>query len=418
MAEQAPPAGGERVPHRLQSGAETLARYCAIALGFTLPISVAADNVLMGLLLLSWLASGHWSERWQRIRANRVALAALVLFAVMALGLTWSQAPMSQALVYFRKYDDLLLLAILVTVVLDARDRRRALLALAAAVAVTVVLSIGIKLGLVPTGGFITGTADNPTVFKKYLSQNIVVAFGCFLFAVLALDAPNRAWRTVWWTLAALAAFNVLFMVQGRTGYVVLPVLALWLLHGVSRWRGLLLAVLAVGVVLGGAYQFSPAFRTRVTMALGEWNSWQSSGRGTGGVGERLEFYDNTVKIIRSHPWFGVGTGDFERAYSEQVAGTDMPVTRNPHNQYLLTAAQTGVLGLAAMLVLFATQWRLARRLPTRSERLLAGGLVLTIMVGSLFNSLLIDHTESLLFSWGAGVLFAGLGSRETERDG
>jgi hypothetical protein len=38
----------------------------------------------------------------------------------------------------------------------------------------------------------------------------------------------------------------------------------------------------------------------------------------------------------------------------------------------------------------------------------LAHGLVLTIVVGSLFNSLLIDHTESLCFAWMSGLLYAG----------
>jgi hypothetical protein len=57
----------------------------------------------------------------------------------------------------------------------------------------------------------------------------------------------------------------------------------------------------------------------------------------------------------------------------------------------------------------------MAARLPTPADALLARGLVLTIMIGSLFNSLLIDHTESLLFSWGAGLLYAGLAAHRAE---
>jgi len=46
----------------------------------------------------------------------------------------------------------------------------------------------------------------------------------------------------------------------------------------------------------------------------------------------------------------------------------------------------------------------------------LARALILTIMVGSLFNSLLIDHVESLLFAWLSGLLFAALPEDETSR--
>jgi hypothetical protein len=40
---------------------------------------------------------------------------------------------------------------------------------------------------------------------------------------------------------------------------------------------------------------------------------------------------------------------------------------------------------------------------------------MLTIAVGCLFNSLLLDHTEGLLYAWLTGLLFAGLQSREME---
>jgi O-antigen ligase len=252
-------------------------------------------------------------------------------------------------------------------------------------------------------------------VFKKHISQNIVVAFGSLLFAVLALRAPNRGWRALWWVAAALAAANVLFMVQGRTGYVILPVLAGLVLFSTLRWRGLALAVVVIAGTLAVGYQVSPAFKTRVDLVVDVAQSWRPGARAEEGVSERLEFWHNTLAIVRAHPWLGVGTGDFERAYAEQVTGTDMKVTRNPHNQYLLTAAQTGLLGLAALLTLFAIQLRMAARLPTPADALLARGLVLTIMIGSLFNSLLIDHTESLLFSWGAGLLYAGLAAHRAE---
>ena len=43
----------------IASGAGVAARYLAIAIGFTLPVSTALDNVLLGLLLACWLASGR-----------------------------------------------------------------------------------------------------------------------------------------------------------------------------------------------------------------------------------------------------------------------------------------------------------------------------------------------------------------------
>ena len=74
-----------------------------------------------------------------------------------------------------------------------------------------------------------------------------------------------------------------------------------------------------------------------------------------------------------------------------------------------MTTAEVGVVGLALLLFLFAQEWRYAAQLQDEHSRTLARALVLTIVVGSLFNSLLIDHVESLLFAWLSGLLFAAL---------
>jgi len=86
-----------------------------------------------------------------------------------------------------------------------------------------------------------------------------------------------------------------------------------------------------------------------------------------------------------------------------------MEPAAHPHNEYLLMTAQLGVAGLVALLALFWVPWRLAPRLPLPHEQVLARGVVLTIAVGCVFNSLLLDHTEGLFFAWGLGVLFGGL---------
>ena len=90
--------------NRLFRGAHWLERHTAVALGLSLPISVALDNVLLVLLLAAWLASGRWHEKYRLIRRNPVALSALALLAWIALGLAWGNGPLSDGLVYLRKY--------------------------------------------------------------------------------------------------------------------------------------------------------------------------------------------------------------------------------------------------------------------------------------------------------------------------
>jgi hypothetical protein len=77
------------------------------------------------------------------------------------------------------------------------------------------------------------------------------------------------------------------------------------------------------------------------------------------------------------------------------------------------TALEPNRKGLAALLALFAFQWHWAGRLQSRFETDLARGLLILMVVGSVFNPFLRDHTEALL---GALPQLEGEGIRERGR--
>lgn len=240
------------------------------------------------------------------------------------------------------------------------------------------------------------------------------MAYGAFLFASLAIRAAARAERFAWSALAILAVINVLFMVQGRTGYLVLAALICLYLYGCMKWRGLVLAVPLLAALYAAAYFGSPGFRERTDRAVSEARAWEHDTPTEESVGLRLEFAKTSLAIIADHPVLGVGTGGFSKAYADKVRNTASPPTRNPHNEYLLIAVQIGLIGVAAMLYLLWTQWQYALRLASAIEANLARGLVLTVAVGSLFNSLLLDHAEGLFYAWLTGLLYAGLKSADS----
>jgi O-antigen ligase len=402
-------ANGSALTARLAGGAGTAARHLAIAIGFSMSISTAADNILLGLLLLCWLASGNWRTKYETIRANPVALAALLLLAMVVAGFAWGQGPVADGWLYLKKYSDLLLVPILVTVFDRPDDRRRALLALSAGIVLTLTLSFALALGAKPSWQFITAEPGNPTVFKRHITQSLFVAVGALLFLRHAHAASSVPARWLWVAASVLAAVNVLFLVQGRTGYLALAGLTLLVLVERLRWKGVVAGMGVVAVSFASAYALSSSFHNRVAQAVSEVAAWRAEVAADSPIGVRLEFYRNTAQIIREHPLLGVGTRGFVAAYDERIQGTAMVRTRNPHNLYLLVTAQFGVIGLAALLFLLAQQWRHAGRLTHPGHPLLARGLVLAFVLAGLFNSLIIDHAEGLLFTWLSGLLFAGL---------
>ena len=87
-------------------------------------------------------------------------------------------------------------------------------------------------------------------------------------------------------------------------------------------------------------------------------------------------------------------------------------VPSHPHSQYLFIMAHVGVIGLGLLLWLFVQQWRSTPLVGDVTYGLLARGLVLIMAVGCLFNDLLLDHTEKLLYCWLSGLMYSGADSR------
>lgn len=396
------------VTGRVRGGAQRAATWFAIAMGVTIPMSVAADHVVMALFVIATLVAWRFDRVVEAVRRVPAFTVAAALFGLMLLGGLWGAGTGADFAHYLGKYKEVAFVALWAPCFTDPRHRARAWQALLGMLLVTLLASYASALHLVEIRGVDRGP-ENPTVFKNQITHNLLMAFAAFLFVMKAIE-PKPAWRRWLYAAAALAAsLNVLVMVRGRTGYLVLVVLALYTVFTQLRWRGRLAMI---GVLVAAAvalFEASPLFHSRIDQALQEAGQWRpGQGAENSSIGERLDFYTTTFALIREHPLTGVGTGGFARAYAAKVAGTGVRESNNPHNQFLLITAQLGIAGLLLFTGWLAAAWWLARGLATSFERYAARGLVLAMATGCLFNSLLLDHTEGMLFCWLTAVLFAG----------
>jgi O-antigen ligase len=218
--------------------------------------------------------------------------------------------------------------------------------------------------------------------------------------------------RILWGVLAALALANGTLVVPGATGYVVLATLVFYLGLAWKGWRGIAAAAGVLAVAVAVLMTLPGPFPKRVALIHAEIGKWRPGlWNESSSIGTRLELYRVSVEVFRDRPVLGHGTGSFAKAFAEETQGRVAKPVRNPHNEYLHWMVQLGLAGLAALLLLFWTHWRIAPRLASPLERHLARGIVLTMAVGCLFNTWLMDHTEGLLYAWLTGLLFAGLKS-------
>ena len=398
-----------------------VSRAALVALGASIPISIATDNILLAVALLAWLATWRYREWVDDAKSRPVVLFAWIWIAVHFVGASWSIGNEHDIWRNVGKATIFVAIPIAVPMLHRDRDRELALHALMAALGLTVALSCLRWLGVIPHDApLLKYTEFSPgIVFKYHLTQNLLLAFGAFLFAVQATRVNTRKLRVLFAALASLTCVNVLVMGDGRSGQVVLIALIVYFGAWRGGFKGACIAAVGAACLVGAAY-VTPhsALQRRADVAVTEARDFEQKGEAQSGnsVGLRLQMYTNTLHILTQHPLIGVGTGGFAAAYEREVRGTDRPVARHPHNEYLLKAAEFGVAGPLLLLAFVVLLWRGARDLPDPAYRALSRGLAVTLAIASLAVSSLGDHTEALFFVWLTGVLFAS-GARRAVRE-
>jgi O-antigen ligase len=389
----------------------TAARLALAAAIFSLALPTAWASLTLALFLLFWLLSGEYRKKWQRVRDNPAALAAIALFLLHGIGVLYSPASWQEALEGWDKYHKLLYIPLAVSLLHDDPAwRRRAADAFFWSMLLVLAISYLKWLGLVPH----EEAGSGYIVFKSRITHNVFMAFTVFLALERALRDRPRRW--LWTGVALLAAANVLFLVTGRTGQVILPFLLMLFVGRTWGWRVLL------GATTGGAVCVAlaltvPSLREelgqqRILQIHQEVREHQPGGTVQTSSGLRMEFYRGALALIGERPVFGWGTGSFGSAYRDYAEriGLANRDAAHPHSEYLLVAQQLGLVGLAVLLLMGGLQWRAARRIDPADAGAMQA-LLLAIGIGSLFNSFLLDSAEGKFFCLLAGVYLSGMQS-------
>lgn len=391
-----------------RSTMDSLTQKIGVLMAFALIFGTAVVNIVLFLLLLVYVLSGDYTSKWRRIRGNAAAITSLLLFGLFVVGMSYSSSKLPTSLGVLNKYRELLLFPIAVSIFHEPIWRQRAYYAFLVAIMVALLVSFAMYFGWLPSGP----PGEEWIPFKDRIAYGIFMAYAIYLMSHHLLSTPVNSHRLFWGGVICLAYFNLMFMVSGRTGQVVL--LSLLVLLGYQYWKLLrkhgIFATLVLIVAATTTVLTSPAIQSRnKDIDLAYSHPEESS------IGLRLIMWQTASRIVLEHPIFGAGTGSFKDEYAKNDYDHSEVHSVNPHNEYLLIAAQLGLIGLSGFLLLLYRQWILAKKL-SYPYSVASQGLVLVMTVGCMFNSLLFDFGEGHFYAIFAGVLFSGLGTPSQDR--
>jgi len=366
---------------------------CTILLIFVIPFSTALTTVFSLLIFFIWLLSGQLIPSLILLKRNPTALFAFALFIDLGVATIYSSAPSHEAWYGLKKYYELILLVTLFSFLYQEKLHRWALYAWILSLMITLFCSYAIYFDVLsaPT------SAHASSSLKMRITHSLFIALFSFYCAHQILDQQATIGRIGWIILFLLSTVNLFFMIDGRTGQLIY-VLLIFLLgyQRLSQFKAMILMGLNILFVIlfvnfgHGSQRIQDGLRNSQSYLQGHTETQTS-------VGQRLTFWKHALTLIAEKPILGHGTGSFASQYA-RVATAGEIRTGNAHSEFLMLGVQTGFLGLSLFIGFLVAYYRQQIQLIDK-QRWFAQGVLLALIVNSLINSTILDHSEGHWFA-------------------
>jgi O-antigen ligase len=349
----------------------------AVPFGSLLQVSLGVMNVgiseaMVALVLIAWVM------RMAARREVRAAWPALTLPLTIFLGVLCLSLLEATSLQYglkeILKWAEVLALYIFVANETDARWSRAlifVLLGTGALAALQGIYQFLFQVGpeeFVLFGRFMRayGTFAQPNPYAGYLGLTLPLAVGLVFAAVVPMGERVKGWWLVWAAGCGALMFLALVMSWSRGAQIgfaaAVAAMAITIVarSGRAAVLGATFAVLLVYLLLVGGISIVPA---TIIQRFSDFVPYVGVADVRGlevtdanfAVLERMAHWQSALEMWTDHPWLGVGIGNYEPAY-ERYALPQWPFPLgHAHNYYLNIAAESGVLGVGAYLLLWVT---------------------------------------------------------------
>lgn len=346
------------------------------------PVTVSFGRLLLFALAVGWFAQLHWKERPFHLQRTPFDLPLLGLLGAMAAS-TVVNLPQLRGFEFAGAVRTIALygidFALLFWMVVSVLRSEARLLQLLRIVTGLIVVTAGLGLVEFATGSnvfefvapylpggvgrFIQQLADASVLtrgsisrvhstFEQPLAFGVVLLLGLPLAIALRSAARDRR-GVIGWSLGSMIIGAAILTTAGRSIYLIGGISALTMLAFLPDRRArrtLLWSLIAVVTLF-----FSQA-NVRDTM-LHFFQPERGNGTTEGSINARVADYDPVLSLVEQKPVLGYGPRSFS---SDQLKRSGLVTDRANFvldNAYLTQLAETGVIGLLALISLLAVAW-------------------------------------------------------------
>jgi len=386
-----------------------LLNYLFILYAFLLPIARAGLSLGAAIMLVLWILEGDLKRKIDDIKKNRVLMILGIYVVYMVLTLLWSEnrdAGIKEIANYFIYFP----IAFFVYTSIKKEYIFYVLSAFLAGMFLSEIISYGIffeiwhKKGVSPT---------DPTPFMHHIMYSIFMAFTALLLLNrLFLETFSMKEKLVL-ILFFLSVTGNLFLNGGRTGQLafLLSLSILVFLHFKVTWKTVLLSMVSTTAIISLAYLLSPTFSKRVQSAANDITDIVQKKNFSSSWGTRMAFILAGIEVFKQHPILGVGAGSVNDALRKEAARLGPEISKgvhsqsHPHDQYLFTTLQGGIVALVLLISFFV----LFIRHPSSNMEACYLSVVLSTvyLIGFIGDDLWFRQFPMSLFAFMTGLILA-----------
>lgn len=207
-------------------------------------------------------------------------------------------------------------------------------------------------------GGFYV---EDPVAFIKHSLYTTALAFSVAVMVYKLLNNDvNRYYKTVMIFFIITMTYNI-SLVGGRTGYFVYVILLAIVIIGTYKRKAfypIILMITLLGFIGVGAYSISPMFQKRINYTMQNFkNISEDPTNFHSSEGGRIGMWYYSADIIEENLWFGYQKADFVKPVHERIPYPDRYMFEKsyfmPHNFYLSTLLQFGLIGFVLLINIF-----------------------------------------------------------------
>lgn len=357
-----------------------------LLLGFSIPLSTSLTSVLFCLFILAWILEGNYNNKANYAWQHPACFFSIILLISIAIGSLYSLASWPEIINYLKKMLKLIYVPFLIYYFSQQSQRNWTINALITAGIITAII------------GTIYGTY-NP--FKNSIDTSLIITITTFLL-LHKIDLKNKLYIN--YSILLLILFNVFYLLYfsiGRTSQIIfLLLLILFFIQKITVKKQLIVSLSLIIFMLVFCGMFSKRLHHTWYNVIEKYQNYKANpiNYDHNSISCRLTFFKNTWVLIKQKPWLGWGTGSFIPIYKQQFSETNTTVLpNNPHNEYLLWWSQLGLVGVSLLLWWFYILFKASFIIPNY-EKYILQGTILTMIVGCLANSWVMDFVSGHLF--------------------